>query len=86
MSITDDPRAEAVRCPAAAIRAGDFLTLAGSCLPVTAIAHRGGTTWLELGPEVRAQLRSDLDVTVIRPVRPARRALPVRPVRTARTR
>ncbi|NJQ04402.1 hypothetical protein [Streptomyces lonarensis] len=83
MSILDDPRAAAVRFPAAEIRTGDFLTLAGSCLPVTAAAHRGGTTWLELDRCVRVQLHSLTEVTVIRPVRPARRARPVRPVRAA---
>lgn len=78
MSIVDDPRAAAVSCPAVEIRAGDFLTLGGSCLRVTATAHRFGTTWLELDRSVQLRLPSDRDVTVIRPIRPARRARPVR--------
>ncbi|NJP65730.1 hypothetical protein [Streptomyces spiramenti] len=81
MSIVDDPRAVAMSFPAVEIRAGDYMTLAGSCLRVTAAAHRGGATWLELDRSVRLHLPSDRDVTVIRPVRPARRARHARPVR-----
>ncbi|NJQ06090.1 hypothetical protein [Streptomyces lonarensis] len=83
MPIVDDLRAAAMSFPAVEIRASDFMTLAGSCLRVTAAAHRGGTTWLELDRNVRLHLPSDRDVTVIRPVRPARRARPARPVRAS---
>ncbi|WP_130796341.1 hypothetical protein [Streptomyces otsuchiensis] len=78
MSIIDEQRAEAASFPATDIQVGDFITLAGSCLRVTAAVHRGGITRLELGLSVRVQIHSHIDVTVIRPVRPAR---PVRPVR-----